>query len=196
MRQVDLWRIAFFTAGVLVIAGAWQHPRDPTMAEMLANPNWFMSHALMTVGFGAMLAGLLWFGRDRGSGMAGVTRLTIGATALQLFEMALHTAAMVDHDRLIADDSTPVLSTHLVMAVLFYPVFGAAAIAFIVAGIRTRTLGSPWIGWLGIIGAAAHGLSAPLVVGLNVNAVILFPMLMLFALWLVLAAIWPLAPRG
>jgi hypothetical protein len=55
-----------------------------------------------------------------------------------------------------------------------------------------RTLGSPWIAWLGILGAAAHGLSAPLVVGLRINqAGILFPMLMLLAIWLALAAVWP-----
>ena len=54
-------------------------------------------------------------------------------------------------------------------------------------------LGSPWIAWLGILGAAAHGAAPPLVVLLEVEwATFLFRLLLLFALWLVLAALWPL----
>lgn len=84
------------------------------------------------------------------------------------------------------------MPTHLVLAVILYPVFAATIIGFIVATARDRTLGSPWIAWLGILGAVAHGLSAPLVVGLRINqAGILFPMLMFLAIWLALAAVWP-----
>jgi hypothetical protein len=76
--------------------------------------------------------------------------------------------------------------------VILNPVFAATIIGFIVATARDRTLASPWIAWLGILGAAAHGLSAPLVVGLRIyQARILFPMLLLLAIWLALAAVWP-----
>jgi membrane protein implicated in regulation of membrane protease activity len=57
---------------------------------------------------------------------------------------------------------------------------------------RERSLGSYWIGWLGMIGAAAHALAAPLVVALEVEwAGILFPFIMLVALWALSAAVWP-----
>ena len=163
------------------------------MAEMLANPSWTMSHVLLTAGFAALLAGLWVFRRAATvrDGMRRATTIALAGTALQLLEMILHTASVVDHGHLVAGEPTPVLSTHLAMAIALYPVFAVTAILFIVAGMRQRAVGSPWIAWLGIIGATAHGLSAPLVVGLGIEAGILFPMLMLFALWLMLAAVWP-----
>lgn len=194
------WRLAFLAAGVLIAAGGSQHPRDPTMAEMLANPSWTMSHVVVTAGFAALLAGLWCFRRGAGAGLRRAATIALAGTALQAIEMVVHTAAVVDHGHLVAGQPTPVLSTHLAMAVALYPVFALTLIQFIVAGTRQRMVGSPWIAWLGIIGAAAHGLSAPLVAGLGITgARILFPMLLLFALWLVLAAVWPArveSPRG
>ena len=52
------------------------------------------------------------------------------------------------------------------------------------------------VAWLGIVGALAHGASAPLAVGLEIpGARILFPFLILFALWCLLAGLWPLGER-
>jgi hypothetical protein len=58
-------------------------------------------------------------------------------------------------------------------------------------------MGSPWIGWLGIAGAVANGQAPPLVILFKIEgARILFPLLLLFALWLILAGLWPLPARG
>lgn len=63
---------------------------------------------------------------------------------------------------------------------------------FIVATARERTLGSPWIAWLGVLGVVAWGAASPLVIGLRAGwATLLFPMVLLFALWMALAAAWP-----
>jgi hypothetical protein len=40
---------------------------------------------------------------------------------------------MIDHDRLVAGTPTPVLTTHIWMTPIVYPIFGAVLIAFIVA---------------------------------------------------------------
>jgi hypothetical protein len=54
-------------------------------------------------------------------------------------------------------------------------------------------LGSPWIAWIGILGALAEGLAAPAVLLTEIPwAPILFPLFLLFAIWLILAALWPL----
>lgn len=191
--RFSAWRILFVIAAVLLLAGGPQHPGG-SMAEMLAHPKWFASHALVTAGFAALLLGLMLFRRssalpERSSRWL---RLALIGTFLQVLEMVFHTAASVDHASLMAGRPTPILTTHLFLSVVIYPFFSATLIGFIVAAARDRVLGSPWISWLGILGLVAHGLAAPLVVaGGFIGARILFPMLMLTAIWLLLAAFWP-----
>lgn len=189
-----LWRFCFLVGGGLILAGGTLHPRAPGMAGMLADPDWVLSHALLTVGFVAIGLGLVLYRRavappprtDRWA------RIALYGTILQTIEMVLHTAAVVDHANLVAGRATPVLSTHMALAVLVNPVFGATFIGLILASARDRAIASPWIAWLGILGAAAHGAAAPLVIVFDLPVGILFPMLMLLGLWLVLAAAWPL----
>ena len=195
------WRLCFILAALFIMIGGPLHPKgDRTMttmaamAEMLANPSWVPAHALMLAGFVALLVGLILYQRD--GSLPDRTRkwariATIG-TALQAVEMALHTAAVVDYANLVAGRATPVLSIHLFLEALINPVFAVTMIRLIVVGVRERTLGSWWIAWLGIVGALAHGASAPLVVWLDVpGAGILFPFLILLALWSLLAGLWP-----
>ena len=188
------WRACFFLAGGLILAGGPLHPAG-TMADMLADPNWLPSHALMTVGFVLMWAGLVLWGRTPSIAPRVRTwlRPAIIATALQSIDMALHTAAMVDHGRLVAGLATPVLTTHLWLTAVVYPVFGVAVIGLLVAAGRDRVLGSWWIAWLGIIGAAGHGAAGPLVVVWDIpGAAALFPLIVLVGVWMILAACWPL----
>jgi len=56
------------------------------------------------------------------------TVVAIGGVALEAVEMAFHTVAAVDHANLVAGRPTPVLTTHLWMAVAIYPLFGVAVI--------------------------------------------------------------------
>ncbi len=189
-RSGFVWRLCFVAAGSGLLTGGPLHPGG-TMADMLAHPDWLLSHILQLVGFIAMAAGLWAFGvavplpaRSRRW-----RRLAIGGTILQAIEMAFHAAAMLDHHNLLTGASTPILTTHLVMAVTLYPVFALALTGFIVAAARDRVL-SWWAGGLGIAGAIGQGLSAPLVVGLNIAAArVLFPLIVLVALWLVIVAV-------
>jgi hypothetical protein len=187
------WRVCFLLAGGAILAGGPLHP-DGTMADMLADPNWLPSHALMTLGFVMMWAGLVLWGRTPANAprVRAWLRPAVAATMLQAIDMALHTAAMVDHDRLVAGLATPVLTMHLWMTAVVYPVFGAMVVAFLVAAGRDRALGSWWIAWLGIIGAAGHGAAGPLVVVWEIPwATALFPLIVLVGLWMILAACWP-----
>ncbi len=57
---------------------------------------------------------------------------------------------------------------------------------------RARAIGSVWMAWIGVLGALSHGLAAILVAGLGLLQFrVLFPGVVLLALWLVLAALWP-----
>jgi hypothetical protein len=192
-----LWRVCFIVSALFLIAGGPQHPSGE-MHEMLANPKWVPAHSLMLAGFAALLIGLLLY--RQAMSLPATTqkwvRFAIIGTVLQTIEMAMHTAAVVDHDHLVAGQSTPVLTTHLWLAVFFYPIFALSIIGFIIAGMRDKVIGSPWIGWLGIVGALAHGAAPPLVVALKIQgAAILFRFLILLALWLILTGLWPLRAR-
>jgi hypothetical protein len=196
--KLQLWRLCFIVSALFLMAGGPQHPGGE-MHEMLGSPKWVPAHLLLLAGFVALLVGLLVYKRTRS--LPGATqrwlRFAIIGTVLQTIEMAMHTAAVFDHDHLVAGQSTPVLTTHLWLAVFFYPIFGLTIIGFIIAGMRDHVIGSPWIGWLGIAGALANGLAPPLVVLFKIEgARILFPFLLLFALWLILAGLWPLRARG
>lgn len=187
------WRVLFAAAGVLMLAGGPRHPGG-SMLEMLMHHDWFMAHALVTLGYGTMLAGLVAFSRTGANtpALKGWTRFAIVATALQTLEMAVHTAAMVDAGNLAAGHATPVLTTHLAMSMVFYPLFGVASAAFFVKSMRARAIGSPWFVWIGVIGTLANGI-APILVGLFgwMEARILFAFMIGIALWLLLAAVWP-----
>jgi uncharacterized membrane protein YeaQ/YmgE (transglycosylase-associated protein family) len=119
-------------------------------------------------------------------------RLALAGAALQAVEMALHTAAALDHANLMAGRPTPILSTHLALAVAAYPLFAAAIIGFMAAGVRERAIGSPWIVWIGVLGALGHGLAAPLAALTGVPwARSLFPAVIGLAIWLMLAGLLP-----
>ena len=198
MLGSSLWRLCFILAALFLLIGGPQHPGG-TMAEMLGNPKWVPAHSLLLAGFATLLAGLLLYRRTISlpARTQRWLRFAVIGTALQAVEMALHTAAALDHQHLVAGEATPVLTTHLWLAVFFYPIFGLTLAGFIVAGMRDQVLGSPWIAWLGIVGVLAHGAAPPLVVLLKVaGASILFPFLLCFALWLILAGLWPLRVKG
>ena len=188
------WRIPLLLAGVLILAGP-QHPRGSTMLQMLGHADWLASHVLMTatfILFGVGLA-LLRRGEPQPERTARWLRYAIIATALQTVEAVVHTAAVVDHGNLAAGRATPVLTTHLAMAVVLYPLFGAAVVGLIVAAARERVLGSWWIAWIGIIGASAHGAAAPLRILTGYEPFsILFAGIVPLSLWMALAGAWPL----
>lgn len=194
MSSEALWRVCFVAAGLLIASGGFTHPRGATMHLMLVDPNWVLSHVLQFVGYGALAAGLV---AVRRSGHLGVRStaavgLAVIGTVLQISEMAFHTASVIDADALAAGDSTPVLTTHLVLSVIVYPLFAASIIYFIVAGARDRSFGSRATAWLGVVGAAAHGAAPPLVLVLELQwARVLFPCVIFFALWLLITASIP-----
>lgn len=194
MSSSNLWRLFFVLSAILLVVGGPRHPGG-TMAEMLAHPDWLPSHALTLLGFVALLMGLILYQRsvllpDRTRTWV---RFAVLGTALLVVEMSFHTAATIDQLNLVAGRATPVLTTHLWLSVVLYPIFALTLVGLIIADARDRVLGSVWIAWMGILGAVAPALAAPLVVLLHVErARNLFPLMVLFALWALLAGVWPI----
>lgn len=191
------WQLLLLAAGPLLIAGALTHPRVPGMAAMLAHPDWFLSHLVQVLGYGALTAAFVLLRRSGGGPAGRWMHLAVWGAALQTVEAIFHLSAMVDLQRLNAGSVTPVLSTHLFLAAIFYPLFALAMIALIAAGARQRALGSWWIAMLGIMGAALHGVAAIVVVVLGKTQFgFLFAGIALFGLWAVLASLWPARSRA
>jgi hypothetical protein len=193
------WRVLFVTGGVIYFAGGSQHPRG-AMAEMLMDPVWVPSHATVLLGIILMTAGLIAFRRSRAPSVS-LDRWLAAAilvTALEAVEMAVHAMANVDGAAFAAGGSTPVLTSHLWLATIVYPAFGIVFAALVLAGVRTRELGSRWIAPIGLLGALAHGIVMPLVYLLDIGeATVLFPIAALcIALWFVLAGLWTQLPSG
>jgi hypothetical protein len=192
------------TGGLLYFVGAFFHPRDPTMAEMLVQPAWVPAHSTVFVGLALMTAGLLAFRRDRvlSPTMARWLKWSIVLSALETLEMGVHTLAYVDAGALPAGHlhggmDTPVLTLHVVLSIAVYTPYAIALAGLIWVAQRERTLGSPWIGWLGFVGAAAHGSVMWLAIILAIGwARMLFPIAALaLSLWFILAGLWPTPAR-
>ena len=178
-----------------MVSGCRRRRREDWFEELTervpGHPAWVRSHVLMLAGFVALLVGLFFLRSDAAlpDATRRWTRVAVIGTALQVVEMVLHTAAVVDHANLVAGNPTPVLSTHLVAAVVFYPIFSATFVGLIIVGARDGVVGSHWVSWLGVVGLVANGMAPPLVAFVSDGARVLFPLLMLFALWLILAGL-------
>jgi hypothetical protein len=189
-----IWRALFVVGGILYLWGSAQHPRG-TMAEMMAAPAWVPGHTTVFVGLLVLTLGLVQF-RRTARASASMDRwllLAIVTTALEAVEMGVHTVAYVDVDALALGHSTPVLTTHLWLATLIYPLFAVSLMGLIGLGQREGSLGSPRIGWIGMLGAAAHGIVMWLVYMFEIGwAPVLFPLAAIsLSLWFMLASVWP-----
>ena len=192
--RLSIWRTGLAIGGLLCAVGGGMHPRGGGMATMLADPNWVPGHLILLAGLAIVTYAVLDFSRkhELTPRVRLWTRLAIAGLALETFEMVVHTGAAVDAANLAAGLPTPVFSTHMAIAMVAYPIFGVTVGGFIAVAAAARALGSRWVAPLGVIGALAYGF-APLLNTLFPDAGlgILFPMFLLFALWLVLTGLFP-----
>ncbi len=192
------WRLLLAVGGVMIVIGGPMHPGG-TMAEMLADPAWIPSHAWVLAGLVALSLAFLGFWRNVASSpaMRRWAGLAFWGTLLQTVEMIFHHFSYLDLDRLLAGQATPILTIHLALALVVYPLFAVLVVGAILVGVRTGELGRGWFAPLGVVGAMAHGLAPLLVLTFEIEqARILFPMVMLFAIWSVLTAIFPRRKEG
>jgi hypothetical protein len=188
-----IWRLLFVVAAIGLMVGGSMHPGG-SFAEMLADPAWVTGHTLVLGGFLALLAGLALHRRGRRLPERSDrwSRLAILGTALMTVEAVVHTAAVVDAAAVAAGTSAPVFTTHIWFARTLQPAFGILLAGFVWVAARERTLGSPWIAPLGVLGPLAWGFAPILALHVRADFAILFPLsVMVMALWMTLAALWP-----
>lgn len=196
------WRPLLLLAGAALFVGGPRHPAPhpdlpfhESTALMLADVGWVPSHLWMLAAFALLLAGLVFWERQAGlpAGPRRWTRFALVAVGLAVVEMAFHTAAVVDLARLRAGSATPVLSTHLLLAATVNPLMAVGLAGVALHGARLRRLGSYWIAWLVVLGAAMFGIASTYVVVTHDQRVSpLFAIgSSLMALWFILTAFWP-----
>lgn len=203
MTLETLWRPLLGLAGVLLLVGGPLHPQanlylsfNASTANMLADAHWPLSHGLMLAGELALVFALLGIMRraELSDTLRRVVTVAVVASMLGVVEMTFHFLAMFDRQALLDGAATPVLTTHLTLAVLTYPIFGLSMAALAFVGARGRMVGGASIAILGVVGGLMDAVSAPIVV-LNRNQAFswLFAGMAPLALWMCLAAIWPRA---
>jgi len=188
-----LWPWAMAAGGVLFLIGGPLHPSSDSSlpesqatAELIGGGTWIPSHALILAGAIGYLIGLFGLARSRMPLSTSARRAAwvaeVGAVLLAV-EGVFHLGAFLDEDAALAGDSIPILSTHMALSLVVYPLFTFAVGALAV--LSRRTLTHPVVGAVGAIGAVAFGV-APALVGLaSIEALaLLFPLGgALIALW-------------
>ena len=173
MDTTNLHRPLLVIGALATAVGGNLHPEAPeglsfrdNLVAMMDDGAWVPGHAIATVGLALIAAGLL-VARRNGAWPAAARLLPFAALAAAAYalEMAVHTAAVVDQDRLAEGGIGIVAGTHLALAVLTSPVFGLATVALAVRLVRTWAVPLRPFALLGVIGGVATTLAAPLTVG-------------------------------
>jgi hypothetical protein len=188
------WRTCFVLSAICMGIGGPQHPGG-TMQEMLADPIWFSAHAWVVASFVAMTAGLVLLDRSAvlSQQVRWWLRIAVIITAIQAIDMVVHTAAYVDLENMLAGRATPVFTSHMILTMIIYPIFGVLISGFIIVAARERALGNLWVAWIGVAGALAHGVAGFFTVAFNSEfARPLFPLIMLLMVWALIVALMPL----
>lgn len=158
-------------SGALLFVGGGMHPEAPddlsfrdNLAAMMADDAWVPGHSLMAIGAAVLLVALL-IVRRRGSWpeAAKIVPFAVVAMAVNVVELILHTASVVDKEELAAGESPVVTMAHLGAAVLAYPLFGAAIALLAWQLMRSWSVPLRAVS-AGIVGGIANGLAAPLVI--------------------------------
>ncbi|MFG1863257.1 hypothetical protein [Microbispora bryophytorum] len=160
--------ICLVLGGITFIAGGATHPGDSgegdkvqQLHEMLVQPSWYPSHALLLLSMGLFAAGIFAISRrDVGRSMAAATKVVAGIGALATVGMAAHLFAALEADSLAAGQPT-IISTMQTWNETTIDTLWGLSIAFLaVAGGLTRTVGNRITLALGLAGGLAYALAS------------------------------------
>ena len=193
------WKVAVGLGGVLGFVGGSMHPDSSDsiplrerMVEMTADTApWAIGHGLMTIGSALLVVGLVVIRRTGAWPTAGpALPFVVAATVANTLELVLHTAAVLDHDRLAAGDWPPLTVVHLGLSLVTYPLFGAAIVLLAWRLLPAWPTPAKVIGVIGILAGIANALSTPLAIVVDLEgASALFPIAAIgISVWLVVAA--------
>lgn len=156
------------TGGILFVAGVALHPHEHveggTLEEqfhaMFSDSHWYPAHILLLGGLALMASAvLLLAGATPPGGPRRSARFAALAAVVGTAAMVLHLFARLDDANILAGDNTPLLFAHAGVETLIVPLFGIAFALLAVTGGRSRTLGTPLIAVLGVVGGLGYALA-------------------------------------
>ncbi len=185
--------------GLLMAAGTNLHPRAEratvrdSLADMLGSPVWNLSHLLILAGLVMSVGAFVIARRERAFGASVERWLTVAIVAwgLASIELVPHLLAVRDLEALHHHEATPILDTHLMLAVGSTPALGLSAVALAVSIARAARTVPAWIlAGIASIGGIAYAAAGPLIQILAIPEVsVLFAGQLLIALWIIGTAV-------
>ncbi|MFB9381806.1 hypothetical protein ACFFTK_01565 [Pseudonocardia petroleophila] len=181
--------VAVAVAGALIAVGGLLHPKGDPVAQ-LADPGWTPAHLALLAGLVVLLAGLSGVVRTRGAAWPSAVRAAAlavcGAAALGVVEMVPHLLAGGEAHAASHGGPTPLLELHQRIGLFSNLAVGLSIAVLAVLAARTRALGGGRVlAGAAVVGGAAFGLAAPLLVATGVEAfAVLFSGSVLIGLWL------------
>jgi hypothetical protein len=171
--RTDRWRIAMIAGGAAMALGGPMHPDSDSkdslrneLATMTADDGWVLGHSLIAIGT-ALLAVGLWSAlraRDLPPAVTKAWRVAAVAISIYVVETVMHLAAVVDADALADGDPAPVAFTHIGLALLLYPLSGAAFAWLNVRLFPVLSVPARVFAVLGVVGGVLHAVSVPLTI--------------------------------
>ncbi|GIH50043.1 hypothetical protein SAMN05421833_118125 [Microbispora rosea] len=160
--------ICLVLGGITFIAGGATHPGDSgegdkvqQLHEMLVQPSWYPSHALLLLSMGLFTAGIFAISRrDLGRSMAAATKVIAGIGVLATVGMAAHLFAALEADSLAAGQPTTVSTMQTWNETIVDTLWALSIVVLAVAGGLTRTVGNRVTLALGLVGGLAYALAS------------------------------------
>lgn len=160
--------ICLVLGGITFIAGGATHPGDSgegdkvqQLHEMLVQPSWYPSHALLLLSMGLFTAGIFTISRrDLGRIMDAATKVIAGIGVLATVGMAAHLFAALEADSLAAGQPTTVSTLQTWNETIVDTLWALSIVVLAVAGGLTRTVGNRVTLPLGLVGGLAYALAS------------------------------------
>ncbi len=179
------WRLFFIAGGLIVLWGVI--PGNIAAPFEIGQGGYSVVSVLS--GIACWTAGIWLFRRDNPSSLV-IDRwliFALVASLVQLLDLALIALSPASQSAAL----TGIPFTWI--TAVANPLYATAMIGLIWLAQREHILGSKWIGWLGMIGVAGHGLAGILVAGAQLSwAMPLFYLICALATWFILAGVWAL----
>lgn len=189
--------------GLAFVAGGATHPSDSgegskvsQLHEMLINPMWYSSHALLLAAMACFAAAVLAM-RQRGglgAGMAKLTGVVSVIAVVATLGMTLHLFAATEAAAIAGGDKTFWYHLFGWNETIINPLWGLAIAALAVVGGLTRTIGNRITLALGLSGGLAFALASATIAYTD-RFDPLFPVASLLGVWGVVAGLMAMLRR-
>jgi hypothetical protein len=184
-------------AGVTFVAGGALHPADggegskvQQLHDMLVDPAWYPSHALMLVALAGFAAAVLvlWVEGVADPRMARLTGVVAVVAVLGVVGMTLHLFAATGADALADGQETWLYHLQTWNETVVDAVWALGMTALAVAGGLTRSLGNRVTAAVGLVGGLAFGLASATIAFTDLFDG-LFPVGSLLGVWAVVTGV-------